>query len=234
MFKRIGFVLLAIGLLLSMAGCQDRNTATGKYNGQKITMEYAGPTDIPYAIGLPYNRMVNGCVVFYQHILVDGQLQTPTGEDCWNALDRQGNLLFDVPYRDLTLFNEQGQAAAQKHSGEYVLVNMKGEETPLTEQAFRDFESQMSEQYRERYGKEIVGYESQTFRGFVYNGLAPYVEKAGEDGYLLGLATAEGHMVIPAYIPVSFIPNTYRLTMHEDTIIIDDNGYIGIVTITRS
>ena len=234
-------VLCVVLLLLGLTGCQntaDPNVKTGTYNGQTITMEYAVKTDIEFPIGLPYIRMINDYAVFYHCGDYNEELM---GVNKWNVLNRQGQIIFDVPYQNLSYFNSEGQAAGQNQSGEYVMVNTSGDETPITEEEYRIFNKEQSDKHKEvgRHFEiedydETEDFESEFTVGYVYNGLAPYVQLLDDGTHLLGIIDENENIVIPAYLPVQFHWRNYRLSMYEDTIIIDDGGKIGIVTITRS
>ena len=235
-------VLCVVLLLLGLTGCQntaDPNVKTGTYNGQTITMEYAVKTDIDYPHDMAYIRMVNGYALFYNYNYRD--FENDWSGDPWNMLNRQGEIVFDVPYQNLSYFNSEGQAAGQNQSGEYVMVNASGEETPITEEEYRIFNKEQSDKHKEvgRHFEiedydETEDFESEFTVGYVYNGLAPYVQLLDDGTHLLGIIDENENIVIPAYLPVQFHWRNYRLSMYEDTIIIDDGGKIGIVTITRS
>lgn len=113
--------LCAVFLLCGGTGCQlipNPHVRTGTYNGQTITMEYTLKTNLEYPVGMGYIPMINDYAVFWDMSDYGPKVQG----DTWNALDRQGEVLFDEPYMELTYFNSNGQAAAQKQSGGYVLV----------------------------------------------------------------------------------------------------------------
>ena len=230
--------LCAVFLLCGGTGCQlipNPHVRTGTYNGQTITMEYTLKTNLEYPVGMGYISMINDYAVFWDMSDYGPKVQG----DTWNALDRQGEVLFDEPYMELTYFNSNGQAAAQKQSGGYVLVTAEREETPITEAEYYEFEKEISAKYRESSIKfsetnEVQCVEHSSTIGYVYDGLAPYVQTNGEGTYLLGLVNDEGSIVIPACLPIDFLWYVDHLTMHEDTLIINDFGYIGFVTITRS
>lgn len=239
--KRIVIIVAVICALL-LCGCTTEGSLTAQstesgntssaaeHKNKTVALEYNIKTDIPFPEDMSYIQMINGYAVFYQPLeYTDG----------WNAIDMQGKLVFDEPYRQLTAFDSNGWAAAQKHTGEYVAVNAKGEETPITEAEFEEIRDWLSDKYKEEFSEqkdtdEIKDVEDTTAVGFYYNGLAPYAQKSENGDYLLGVVDSEGRVVVDAFIPIDFIWYTYRLSMYEDTIIINDNGYIGIVNVVRS
>ena len=235
-------IIAAVVCALLFCGCNTEGSVTAQstesgntssvaeHKNKTVALEYNIKTDIPYPIDLSYIRMTNGYAVFYQPLeYTDG----------WNAIDMQGKLVFDEPYLQLTAFDSNGWAAAQKHTGEYVAVNVNGEETPITEAEFEEIRDWTSDKYKEEFSEqkdtdEIKDVEDTTAVGFYYNGLAPYAQKSENGDYLLGVVDSEGRVVVDAFISIDFIWYTQQLSMYEDTIIINDNGYIGIVNVVRS
>ncbi len=239
--KRI-VIIVAVVCALLFCGCNTEGSLTAQsteggntssvaeHKNKTVALEYNIKTDIPFPIDLAYIRMTNGYAVFYHY---------SEHSDGWNAIDMQGNLVFDESYLQLTAFDSNGWAAAQKHTGEYVAVNSKGEETSITEAEFEEIRDWLSDKYKEEFSEqkdtdEIKDVEDTTAVGFYYNGLAPYAEKIENWNYLLGLIDSEGRVVVEAFIPIEFSWYTDALSMYEDTIIINDNGYIGIVNVVRS
>lgn len=239
--KRIVIIVAVICALL-FCGCNTEGSLTAQsmesgntssaaeHKNKTVALEYNIKTDISFPEDMSYIQMINGYAVFYQPLeYTDG----------WNAIDMQGKLVFDEPYRQLTAFDSNGWAAAQKHTGEYVAVNAKGEETPITEAEFEEIRDWLSDKYYETQEKpecvnDIQMDEETTAVGYLYEGLAPYVQKQESGDCLLGLVDSEGRVVIEPQIPVRFFWYIQQLSMYEDTIIINDNGYIGIVNVVRS
>lgn len=231
-------LILAIFVLGTLTGCQNSgggqvdqdSKVSSDVEKNEVKLEYNIKTDIPFPIDLAYIRMINGYAVFYHY---------SEYSDGWNAIDMQGKLVFDESYLQLTAFDSNGWAAAQKNTGKYIAVNVNGEETPITEEEFEQVRDWTSDKYKEEFSEqkdtdEIKDVEDSTAVGFYYNGLAPYAEKIENWNYLLGLIDSEGRVVVKAFIPIEFSWYTGRLSMYEDTIIINDNGYIGIVNVVRS
>ncbi len=135
-------------------------------------------------------------------------------------------------YFKLSDFNSEGLAAAQKHSGEYVKIDSGGNETIITEQEYLNFvDGNQIDSVQAPVSNNIEGLAA---TGYIYEGLALYVKETDDGSYLLGLVDENGNIIIPAFIPITFNPFNYKLSMNEDVAVINDNGFIGIVTITRS
>ncbi len=230
-----GLCLLLVGaLLLCFTGCQKDSSlsATGEYNGQTITMSYK-VTDVVYPQDMRSMPVVNGYAPIYDASWYEAE-ENPYSGDTWNVLDRQGNLLFENPYLYVTHFNAEGKAAAKKHDGTFVLVTANGQETPITEQEYIDFETthdHLDAEYPTTYPEQTGS--------AIYQGLVLYVKPVGEETgreCLVGLADTEGNVIIPAFIPINFSYYTEHLYMNEDVSLVQDfsTDNIGIITITRS
>ena len=248
--KKMISLFLCLALLLcicSFSGCEKDKTlsATGEYNGQKITMSYEVRTDIAcdYYLGTVVS---NGYAVFYD-IEVEQDYRDPTIKvgNTYNVIDLQGRRVFDSPYGNLWNFDADGWAAAQKRTGEYVLVSVNGEEKNCTEEEYKVAREKTQIQNK-HYIKRPSGIDypdsaeyEYAYTGPVYQGLATYTvpmeQKDGMNSLLLGLCDENSNIIIPAFIPVTGnggrgAANYY---MNEDTIIICDDGHYGIIKITR-
>ncbi len=228
-------MLLTGALILCLTGCSTNcpvYSLSGTYNEQEITMSYK-VTDVVYPQDMRSIPVVNGYAKVYDASWYEAK-ENPYEGDTWNAIDMEGNLLFQEPYLYLTHFNSGGQAAAKKYDGTFVLVTANGDETSITEQQYQDFEKQYDQLETEYPDTYPEGRGSA-----IYQGLVLYVESVKGDTdweCLVGLADTEGNVIIPASIPVSFSHFTESLYMNEDRAIVQDfaTGHIEIISITRS
>jgi len=225
-------------LLLCCTSCDSKSDvlyATGKYNGQTITMSYK-VTDVVYPLDMRSIEMQQGYAVFYDLSFWDSLSDTnPYPGDTWNILDRDGNRLLTEPYKRLSSFNKAGITVAQKMDDSYVQLNTKLEETAITEQEYRDFcWDPENNTCNKTYPKGEFNYSC------INNDLAIYVELKEKDSYAgtayAGLVDKDGNVIIPAFIPVSFYKMVERLHLSEDVAFVEDSatGNIGIIAITRS
>ncbi len=207
--------------------------ATGEYKGKTVTATYT-VTDVPYPWDMQAIPTVNGYAHLYDYSKYE---EYPNMMGRWNAMDSHGNLLFEVPYRQLSYFSKEGVAVAQKQNGDYVSVTTAGEETPITEQEFERL-------YRQYYGGQTPPkeYASKTPAGALeggsnlYRGLALYIEPSTGGTYLVGVADTDGNVIIPAYVRVSYSEMTEHLYLDEGTAYVEDalSGLLGKITVTIS
>lgn len=207
-------------------------TATGESGGKKVTLTYVLDTDIyhPWQLGSAM-YFQNGYATLFHHHDEDNNDFHDTGTLCGgeNLMDTEGKLLFDLEYERLTVFAEDGYAAAQTNSGQYVLVDRNGEEKLSSEQEYWERARALEDL---AFGGKYPDIDPEHKRvvSLPENGFSVYAvkspERMGYNSYLLGLLDADGQVVIEPFIPCSI---DYYLYLREGYTIINDNGYIGIL-----
>ncbi len=209
------------------------NVATGKHNGKTVTATYA-VTDLPYPWDMRTIPTVNG----YAHIYDYSQYGNHAyAGDTWNALDSRGERVFEVPYRQLSYFGEDGVAVAQRQDGDYVSVTTAGKETPITAEEFERLYRQINE-HNEPDKARPTGYPEGALQGEsnLYGDLALYVLPSTDGTYLIGVTDAAGNIVIPAYIRTEYVPTAETLCFDEGVAYVRDalSGRLGRITVTTS
>lgn len=244
--KKMISLFLCLALLLcicSFSGCEKDKTlsATGEYNGQKISMTYSGPTDIPFPYDMSFMKQVNGYTVFFDYSnYVEGDIYTAG----FNVMDAEGNILFDKVYDGMTHVDEEGWCAVQEYpreAGVYRMLHVSGESYAITKEEFYSHFDKMYEAY-DKYNDfaqepDFLALRDGQYTGYLYNGLAPYVmlnpDEESRYYYLMGLCDAEGNIVIPAFIPACHDVKGAVIALSEDRIYFQDYDKIGYVTVTR-
>lgn len=217
-------LVVALGILFSCAACQDtpdvsNGTATGEYNGQTVTMSYA-VTDVAYPKDMRSIVMHQGYAAFYD-------APENAEEDAWNLLDRNGNRMLEKPYLALQSFNEQGVTVAQER-GFYVQLDTDLKATVITEKTYQDFcADTANDPCHKKFPQGDLDYSC------LEDGLAIYVEYEDETAYA-GLVDENGTVIIPAFIPIKYLPTVERLHLSEGIAFVEDldTGRIGMITVT--
>lgn len=242
MKKCIAAVLLAATLCtcLLLPGCASKKqgiVATGEYNGMKITLRYDGPLEYP-AQEYGSLKCSNGYIVFEDNGGEYGNEYWNVSGFILNAMDRQGNRVFHRPYQAITDRQDDGYFYAYTFSGTYVRVDIEGNETQIPWEEFHKRNLGNDDEQRAPLPKEVEysGEDADLLMGIVWEGLAAYTVPAnlpGGNDKLLGIADAEGNIIIPACLPVNYDIYTERLFICEDTLVFRDGEHIGIAYIER-
>lgn len=228
-------LLLAITTIVCVTACDNTQkpadthsptVATGEYNGQTITMSYM-VTEVGYPADMRSIAMQQGFAVFYDHAKIGANNYDG---DTWNLLDRNGNRVLTEPYQDLASFNKDGIAVAKKMDGTYVQLNIKLEETAITEQEYLDFSLDAK-----NYPCTTEYPQGEGNYSCLSGDLALYVEYKDTTAYV-GLVDKSGNVIIEAFIPIYYSDVTEHLHLSEDIAFVEDvtTNNIGIITITRS
>ena len=253
--KRVLTVLLFSLLCLVLSSCAAPLTAQCEEEGRTVTVTYNGPTNIAYSETQKNNLCFhNGYAVVYVHHdpVIGSHVHGETApEKCgFNAMDTEGNLIFDKPFYNLSDFNAEGWAAAQPWPFEpvrYIRVNADGREEEIDRQTYESYWEQPVHNYnfnepftppeylnpdepKNILSMGLTSWERRTKRyGVIWEVIAPLwvyaPEQQGENDHLLGFIDADGNTVIEPFIPVKDSMNY----IEEGYLVINDNGMIGIV-----
>jgi len=240
--KRIISLTLCLALLFclcSFSGCEkdEALSATGEYNGQKITMTYK-VTDITYPWDMRGIHMSQGYAIYYDHTWLEEHPHAsydPHVTDAWNMIDQNGTPMIEEPYLDLMSFNSEGKTVARKQDGTYVSLNTKLKETPISYEEWLAFSA--NPENNPRLDAETIKiFDDGTGTSYVYEGLAIYVEPGSDKIMRAGLMDRDKNVIIPAFIPVCYSAMIETLYLFEDVAFVVDyeTNKIGIVTVTRT
>jgi len=240
--KRIISLTLCLALLFclcSFSGCEkdEALSATGEYNGQKITMTYK-VTDITYPWDMRGIHMSQGYAIYYDHTWLEEHPHAsydPHVTDAWNMIDQNGTPMIEEPYLDLMSFNSEGKTVARKQDGTYVSLNTKLKETPISYEEWLAFSA--NPENNPRLDAETIKiFDDGTGTSYVYEGLAIYVEPGSDKIMRAGLMDRDKNVIIPAFIPVCYSAMIETLYLFEDVAFVEDyeTNKIGIVTVTRT
>ncbi|MBR3844422.1 MAG: WG repeat-containing protein [Clostridia bacterium] len=233
-FKITSLFLCGV-LMVSFAGCKDSTLkATGMYQEQPITMELAVKTNIEFPDDMPNFYFQNGYAVFYDHGDINAP-DLPKDTNIWNAIDTQGNRVFEKCYNQLSHFNQDGFAVASVSNEEYKLVNTQGQEVGPYIESENDTYWITPKGLYDQHNITIQNAEHPIAAvSNVYNGLVVFVEQKDTNKQLLGVADENGNIIIPGTIPVFFRTVNYTLLFHEDLVIVNYDGQLAIVKITAT
>ena len=235
----LGGVLILILTCLFAAGCGETEllSSSCEFSGKTISMTQITCTDIPYPTGVQQLCSVNGYAVYFDS-------RTDGGKTAgWNALDRNGNVVFSQNYAAMTNFDFVGTTLAWEYPRfpeTYVILDAEGNRREVDAEAVKD-------------GYEVFpGYQGSValpveiplkpgtkwgYSGYIYEGVAVYAayapELPGENDHLLGLIASNGEILIPAFIPAVYTETDY-LWINDDLLYYNDNGKISVVKITRT
>ena len=234
---------------------------TGTYNGKTITMQYAAVSDCVWTNDnlKPY-AFFNGYLPFFYY----GTAQAPSSVPLGAAyMDKSGKMICEPIYIETYPFNSNGYALAQKNDESWVYVDTHGVESTADPEArtiwpnidltnkqpvimpagcsnafmyddevvvacFGDNQYGDYSQLFDTNGNLLVETEFERIGNF-YQGLAPFIMNGK-----LGIIDSNGNIVIPAVFSKSFNTLSDPLFINEDLIVLNTNGYIGIIEIVRS
>ena len=233
---------------------------TGTYNGKTITMQYAAVTDYIWTTdNLKPEAFFNGYAPFYYYEF-DGTSCNLIGG---TYLDKTGKMICDPIYNFVYPFNTDGIAVAEKVDGSKVYINTAGTEKPAgnidvgvwnkisllpeirpvvmpkdcsnawiyeDEAVVASFGlGPYGDYYQlfDRNGILLIDIKFDRIGNF-YNGIAPIIKNSR-----LGLIDTKGNIVIEPCYEISSIFSS-ALIFNEDRILVNTDGYVGIIEILRS